>query len=139
MKTTKNLLSKLWIFLTVNYIFCDVFSLYQSKFLKELLTGKVDGIVFTEPFLLSFAIIMEIPMLMIVLSMIIKDKVNRILNIVAGVLMIIIQIGSLATGKNTLHYIFFSIIEISTLLLIIYVAFKSTKLATFSINSSGEN
>lgn len=127
MKQTKNLLSKLWIFLTVNYIFCDVFSLYHSKFLNELLLGKVDGIEFTEPFLLSFAIIMEIPMLMIVLSIILKNKINRILNIIVGLLMIVIQVGSLVTGSNSLHYIFFSGIEINTLLLIIYIAWRCTK------------
>lgn len=124
MEATKNLLSKLWIFLTVNYIFCDVFSLYNSKFLNKLLTGKVDGIEFTEPFLLYFAIIMEIPMLMIMLSIMLKTKINRIINMIVGVVMIIIQIGSLVTGKNSLHYIFFSIIEIITLLLIIYTAYK---------------
>lgn len=127
MKQTKNLLSKLWIFLTVNYIFCDVFSLYHSKFLNKLLLGKVDGIEFTEPFLLSFAIIMEIPMLMIVLSIILKNKINRILNIIVGLLMIVIQVGSLVTGSNSLHYIFFSGIEINTLLLIIYIAWRWTK------------
>ena len=127
MKNTKNLLSKLWVFLTVNYIFCDVFSLYHSKFLNELLRGEVDGIEFTEPFLLNFAIIMEIPILMIVLSILIKNKVNRIINIVVGLFMILIQIGSLVTGANSLHYIFFSSIEISTLIFIIYTAWEWKK------------
>lgn len=135
MENTKNVLSKLWIFLTVNYIFCDVFSLYHSKFLNELLIGTVDGIEFTEVFLLSFAIIMEIPMLMIVLTMMIKNKANRIINLIVGVLMIIIQIGSLATGTNSLHYVFFSFIEVSTLLLIIYSAWKWPELRTFNKNS----
>ena len=124
MKNTKIILSKLWIFLTVNYIFCDVFSLYHSKFLNKLLTGKIDGIDFTEPFLLYFAIIMEIPLLMIVLSIFLKTKINRIINIISGISMIIIQLGSLVTGENSLHYIFFSVIEIITLLLIIYIAYK---------------
>ena len=124
MKNTKLILSKLWIFLTVNYIFCDVFSLYHSKFLNKLLTGKIDGIDFTEPFLLYFAIIMEIPILMIVLSIFLKTKINRIINIISGISMIIIQLGSLVTGENSLHYIFFSVIEIITLLLIIYIAYK---------------
>ncbi|XMO85664.1 DUF6326 family protein [Algibacter sp. AS12] len=135
MKTTENLLSKLWIFLTVNYIFCDVFSLYHSKFLNDLLVGNVDGIEFTEPFLLSFAIIMEIPMLMIMLSMILKNKLNRIINMIVGVLMIVIQIGSFATGTNSLHYIFFSSIEIGTLLLILYIAWKWAAQRTFNNNS----
>lgn len=134
METTKNLLSKLWIFLTVNYIFCDVFSLYNSIFLNKLITGKVDGIEFTEPFLLYFALVMEIPMLMIVLSVILKTKINRIINMVVGILMIIIQIGSLVTGKNSLHYVFFSIVELITLLFIIYKAYKWNNLKSITKN-----
>ncbi|WP_397447103.1 DUF6326 family protein [Polaribacter sp. R77954] len=120
MKKNNYLLSLLWVFLTVNYIFCDVFSLYHSKFLNELLTGTIDGIEFTESFLLGFSIIMEIPMLMIILSVLLKAKTNQIINIIAAIFMIIIQVGSLSTGKNSQHYIFFSSIEIGALLFIIY-------------------
>lgn len=124
MKDKKSLLTTLWIFLTVNYIFCDVFSLYHATFLKELLTGKLGGIEFTQEFLLTFSIIMEIPMLMIVLSKMLNYKFNRILNLVAGFLMLVIQIGSLVTGENSLHYFFFSAIEIITLFVIIGIAWK---------------
>ncbi|MDO6801949.1 DUF6326 family protein [Wenyingzhuangia sp. 1_MG-2023] len=128
MKNTPNALSKLWVFLTLNYIFCDVFSLYLSSHLQELLNGGIGEIKFTETFLLHFAIIMEIPLVMVVLSYFMKLKINRIINIIAATFMIIIQVGSLATGKNSLHYWFFSSIEISTLLLIIGIAFNgSTK------------
>ncbi|MFS4468522.1 DUF6326 family protein [Maribacter sp. 2210JD10-5] len=120
----KNTLSILWIFLSVNYLFCDVFSLYLSESLKQLLTGEMDGIAFTQEFLLTFAIIMEIPLLMIVLSSLLHYKWNRILNIAVGILMIIVQIGSLVTGKNTLHYLFFSSIEIIALTSIVFISWK---------------
>ncbi|NJX15513.1 hypothetical protein HC176_08415 [Tamlana crocina] len=120
----KNLVSKLWVSLTVNYIFCDVFSLYDSVFLNELLNGNVGGIEFTESFLLGFSVIMEIPMLMIIITMILNNKAFRIINISVSILMIIVQIVSLATGTNSKHYIFFSIIEIGILLLIIYLVSK---------------
>lgn len=135
MKENKYLLSLPWIFLTVNYIFCDVFSLYHSNFLSELLTGEIDGIEFTEPFLLCFSIIMEIPMLMIILSVLLKAKTNQITNVIAAIFMIIIQIGSLSVGKNSLHYIFFSIIEISTLLFIIRKSWVWYKQMQLSINN----
>lgn len=123
----KNLLSTLWIFLAVNYIFCDVFSLFYADTLKQLLTGEIDGIKFTQEFLLTFTIIMEIPMLMIVLSKILRFKINRALNIVSALLMLVIQIGSLVTSENLMHYVFFSAIEIITLLTIIYLAWKWSK------------
>lgn len=121
---TQNLLSKLWTFLMVNYLFCDVFSLYHSKFLNELLMGKLDGIEFTESFLLSFSMIMEIPMLMILVSYVTKPRINRVITISSAIFMLTVQIGSLTTGSNSLHYIFFSIVEMATLLLIIFTAWK---------------
>ncbi len=128
MKNTTNTLSKLWIFLILNYLFCDVFSLYLPSHLQELLNGGIGEIRFTEAFLLNFAIVMEIPMLMVVLPAFLKPKPVRVANILAAVAMLIVQISSLATGKNTLHYLFFSIIEIGTLTTITFMAYKWRKL-----------
>ena len=35
----KILLSTLWIFLVVNFIFCDVFGLHHAEYLKDILSG----------------------------------------------------------------------------------------------------
>lgn len=120
----KETLSTLWIFLTVNYIFCDVFTLMHSEDLKQLLSGAVGDMKITQGFLLGFAIIMEIPMLMIVLSRVLPYKVNRMFNIGAGILMTVVQSWSLTVGDSTLHYVFFSIIEIATSALIVWMAWK---------------
>ena len=120
----KKLLSTLWIFLTVNFIFCDVFTLMHSEDLKTLLNGTVDGMQITQEFLLSFAIMMEIPMLMILLSRLLKYKLNRILNLIFGGLFAVIQIWSLTVGDITLHYWFFSFIEIITCISIVWIALK---------------
>ena len=54
MKSEKSiLLSTLWIFVTVNYIFCDVFSLFYAPDLKQFLSGRVGDIELTQGFLLS--------------------------------------------------------------------------------------
>ena len=122
--STKQKLSFFWIFLVVNYIFCDVFSLYLSETLSQLLTGEMNGVVFNEKSILGFSILLELPMLMILLSILLSFKINRIANIVVGLLMTIVQIGSLSYGGNYLHYIFFSIIELATLVSIIWIAFN---------------
>ncbi|MEM9832167.1 MAG: DUF6326 family protein [Bacteroidota bacterium] len=122
MTTTKTLLSTIWIFLTVNFIFCDVFTLMYSEDLKQILTGKAGDVELTQEFLLSFAIIMEIPMIMIVLSRMLAYKLNRILNMAFGVLLVLVQLGSLLADDNSLHYIFFSLVEVSTLLYIVWLA-----------------
>ncbi len=122
MKDRKVILSTLWIFVTVNYIFCDVLSTIESGFFNDLMTGAE---VFNQEFLLGAAILMEIPFAMIILSRLLKYKVNRWANIITGIIMIVVQFLSFFIGgPPTLHYIFFSIIEIAGLLFIIWYAMR---------------
>ena len=120
------ILSTLWIFLTVNYIFCDVFSNMDPGVLKELVTtGGLSGVQMTQGFLLLAAISMEIPMIMIVLSRVLKFRANRWANIIVGIIMAVFQISTLNAGTPpTLHYIFYSIIEVACNLFIVWYAWK---------------
>lgn len=106
------LLSTLWIVLSVNYIFCDVFTLMDSESLRTILSGRMGDLVISREFLLAFAVIMEIPLMMILLSRVLPHTWNRPLNIVAGILLTLIQVWSLTTETPALHYLFFSIVEI---------------------------
>ena len=63
-------------------------------------------------------------MVMIVLSRILSYKPNRLANIIVALIMTIIQAATLFTADNTLHYIFFSVIEISTTSFILYTAWQ---------------
>ena len=123
----KVLFSTLWIFVTVNYIFCDVFTLFHSESLKQLMTGEMGGMKINQSFLLSFSILMEMPMVMIVLSRILPYKSNRLANIIVALIMTLVQAATLFTDDNTLHYIFFSIIEVSTTSFILYSAWNWTE------------
>ena len=123
-KNPKVILSTLWLFVTVNYMFCDIFTLFHSESLKQLMTGEMGGMKITQVFLLGFAILMEIVMVMIVLSRFLPYKSNRILNIIIGLIMTFVQGSTLFTADNTLHYIFFSIVEISTTIFIVYYAWN---------------
>ena len=120
----KVLFSTLWIFVTMNYIFCDVFTLFHSESLKQLMTGEMGGMKINQSFLLSFSILMEIPMVMIVLSRILPYKSNRLANIIVALIMTLVQAATLFTDDNTLHYIFFSIIEVGTTSFILYSAWN---------------
>ena len=123
MITTKDKLFTLWIFVTVNYIFCDIFSLFYSENLKQIMSGAMGGMDITETFLFAFSVIMELPMLMIVLSRLLPYKFNRLANIAVGIFMTLIQTWSLF-GDNMLHYVFFSIIEIATTIIIVWIAIR---------------
>ena len=129
MNYTKILLVLLWIFYTVNFMYADQLSSLEPGVLEETMTGYVaDGTVQITPgFLLGTAIIWEIPFVMIVLSWVLKYRANRWANIIAGTIMVVLQIGSLFLGSPSLQYIFYSIMNIACLLLIVWNAWKWPK------------
>tara|TARA_Y100000816_G_C25702579_1_gene371144 strand:- start:94 stop:408 length:315 start_codon:yes stop_codon:yes gene_type:complete len=101
-----------------------VFTLFYSESLKQLITGEMGGMEINQEFLLAFSFLMELPMVMIVLSRILSYRSNRMANIVVASIMTIVQSATLFTADNTLHYIFFSTIEISTTGFILYTAWQ---------------
>ena len=79
----------------------------------------------TESFLLCAGFLMEIPMAMIVVSRLLEHRSNRCINLVAGTLMTMVQIGSFWMGTApTLHYMFFSAVEIATTATVVWTAWK---------------
>jgi hypothetical protein len=122
---TKVLLSALWIFLSVNYIYRDILSNMEPGTLQGYLSGNVGEITITQGFLLAGALMMEIPFVMIILSQVLKGVANRWANIIAGILLIVIEIGTMGFGTApTLHYLFYSAIVIVSNLFIIWYAWK---------------
>jgi Family of unknown function (DUF6326) len=124
-KDVKSVLQTLWIFVMFNYLYCDLLSNMDAGVLKEYLEGHAGNIQINQQFMLGAAILMEIPIAMIVLSRVLKYRPNRWSNIIAGSIMTLVQISSLFVGSGlTLHYIFYSIIEISCTLGIVWYAWK---------------
>ena len=123
----KILLSTLWIFVILNYLYCDLMGLMDVNLLKQYLTGTVNGIEMNENFLLAAAILMEIPIAMVLLSRILNYKANRWANIIAGVIMTLVQTATLFASTPTNYYLFCSMIEIGTTLVIVWLAWKWIK------------
>lgn len=118
-------LSTLWICVMLNYLYCDVVTLFDSGVLKGLMTGIVGGIHFTQGFLLGAAILMEIPIAMVLLSRVLRYRANRWANITAGAIMTLFQLSSLFFGASpTPYYLFFSTIEIACTSFIVWYAWK---------------
>lgn len=125
-KDRKVILSTLWIFVTLNYLYCDVLSLMSAELLNALLTGEVGGINMNETTLLLAAVLMEIPIALVLLSRVLKYKANRWTNIIAGLIKTIVMIGTLLMGTSY-HYIFFATIEIATTIFIVWYAWTWAK------------
>ena len=122
---TKVLFSALWIFLAVNYIYRDILSNMEPGTLQGYLAGNVGEITITQGFLLAGALMMEIPFAMIFLSRVLKGAANRWANIIAAILMVVIEVGTMGLGTTpTLHYLFYSVIVIACNLFIVWYAWK---------------
>lgn len=113
-------LSTLWIFIVFNIVFADVVGFLNPGTLEDIMTGST-GFEITQGLLLVFAVLLEIPIVMIFLSRILKYRANRWANIIAAVITILFVIGG---GNTSLSYIFFATIEVMGMLLIVWYAWK---------------
>lgn len=117
-KDRKVILSTLWIFATLNYLYADVLSMFFNPASQETAT-------MTEGTVLVLAVLMEAEIAMVLLSRILKYGANRWANIVVGVIHTALVIWSLSGGTpQPPFYIFFSAIEIPCTLFIVWYAWK---------------
>ena len=115
----KVLLSTLWIVVALNIAYADILSLFIPGVLEEM-AEFAGGTPITQ-LMLAGAIFIEIPIAMIFLSRVLKHRVNRWANIIAGPITIVFVIGG---GSTNPHYIFIATIEVVCMLLIIWNAWK---------------
>lgn len=127
-KDRKVVLSTLWIFAMLNYLYADVYGLYFNPVLKkeltqELLAGYVGSIQITEGFVLVTALLMETAIAMVLLSRLLTYGANRWVNILAGAFHTAFVFWSLLGGAApTLFYSFFAAIEMACTLFIVWYA-----------------
>ena len=127
-KDRKVILSTLWIFVLLNYLYCDYVGLIDPNLLKQILTGTIEGgIQLTEGFILGASILMEIPIAMVLLSRVLKYKVNRWANIIVGAIHTVAVFASMFGTPPALYYIFHGTIEVACTLLIVWYAWKWPK------------
>jgi len=117
-------LSTLWIFATLNYLYCDVVTLMDPNLLKGFLTGNVGGMEVSQVFLLAAGALVEIPIAMVLLSRILDDRSSRWANVVAGAVMTAVQLSSLFARTPAPYYVFFSAFEIGATAAIVWLAWR---------------
>ena len=115
----------LWIALMFLFVYADLKAIYQTGTVEAIIKGEIIGMKINDFFLLSSAILMSIPAIMIFLTVILKPKLNRILNIIFPLLFIFVNIGTyFAPGKVWYYYIYFTSLEYIICVLLIGIAWK---------------
>ena len=121
MKDTKVILSTLWIVVMINMAYADILGLFIPGVLEEVAKTSVNTGTPIPQLMLGGAIMLEIPIAMILLSRVLKYKLNRWANIIASVITIAYVIGG---GSLYPHYLFIATIEVVCMLLIVWFAWK---------------
>ncbi|MDH4215566.1 MAG: DUF6326 family protein [Gallionella sp.] len=116
-------LSALWVALMLVYIYCDIYSLFRTGQIEEMISGRMGPFPVTQGSLLLASILMIIPAVMVFLSLTLKPKVDRWANIILGVLYTFVNISNLI-GETWVYYIFSGVVEIALTLLIVWYAWK---------------
>ena len=128
----KVVLSTLWIFAVLNYLYADVIGLTFNRVLQpeawsQLGSGYVGSIHVTQGFVLMTAVLMETAIAMVLLSRVLSYRPNRLANICVGALQTAAVAWSLSGGDLNVFYAFFATIEIACTLFIIWFAWTWPK------------
>lgn len=118
--SNKILLSTIWVFVLMNMIYADIVGMLRPGYIELL--DKVSKEL-TPSAVLTFSILLEIPILMILLSRILNCKANRIANFFAVPISIIYVIYGGLTNPP-ISYLFFASVEIIAMLGIVWICYK---------------
>jgi hypothetical protein len=87
------LLSALWIALMLTYLLGDVLRIFSGDFES----GKIETVKVTQGMWLGIAVLMLIPIVMVMLSLILPQPVNRWVNIIAASFFFLFNLVGLPT------------------------------------------
>jgi hypothetical protein len=118
-------LSALWVALMFFYLYNDLFSFFKPGTVEELVGGSLEGIVFTQELLFGAALLMALPSIMIFLSLTLKAKLNRMVNIIVGIFHMVVLVGTLMVpGDLWVFYATYMVFEAVFIILIVWHAWK---------------
>jgi hypothetical protein len=122
-------ISALWIGMLFLFAYGDIFGFFRRGVIEEVIAGKVSGIEITQTFLFAVSVYIAIASAMVFLTLVLRPRVNRWVNIALPILYIV-SIGVSTIGDDWAYYYFLSIAESFLLLLIIWYAWTWPKQVT---------
>lgn len=115
----KVVLSALWVAMLLVFAYVDVFAFYRADVLGAALDGQVGttGLEVNQTFLTGAAIYVLVPIGMVVLSLVLRARVNRIVNLVTS-LLYAVTVAISCIGEEWAYYLVGSAAEVALLLAI---------------------
>ncbi len=115
----KFVLSALWIAMLMVFAYVDIFGFYRADVLQAALDGTLGttGLSVSQVSLTSALVYVLLPSLMVVLSLVVRPRVNRLLNIVLSLLYAVSIVAS-CVGETWVYYLLGSAVEVILLVVI---------------------
>jgi hypothetical membrane protein len=123
----------MWLFVGIGFIAQAVLNILKPGVLAQLIEGTyyLEGMKITQEVLLFWAVIFLFPLVMAILSLMLKDNVNRWANIIVGIVVVILcLIGfteEMGLAQPDAYAILILIARIIVAALIIWLAYKWPK------------
>ena len=105
------------------YAYVDIFSMMKPGIIEGIMAGKMFVFQISQSFLFFTTLYIAVPSVMIFLSLVLKPKVNRWINIIVSVFYFVTMLGA-CIGEIWDFYIFGTIVESLLLFLIIWYTWK---------------
>ncbi|MGH8825265.1 MAG: DUF6326 family protein [Jiangellaceae bacterium] len=113
-------ISASWTSMLFVFAYVDLFSLYRPDFRADLEAGEVGGFAVNRSFLFGVTAYVVIPSLMVLLTLVLRPRLNRIANIALAIAYAVTIITG-AVGEWS-YYILGSGIEVGLLAAVVYYA-----------------
>lgn len=117
-------ISAAWIFVTLNYLYADVLVLLGRHGPSTAEEAELVSTLSSPEMLLVAAIFLQLAMVMIVLSRVLKYGINRWANLIVATLHALGASASLFVVTPPIFYIWFVVVEVITLLFIVGYAWS---------------
>ena len=118
-------ISALWTSMLFVFAYVDLFSLYRPDFRADLEAGEIGGFTVNQSFLLGTTVYIFIPSLMVFCALILRPRVNRLVNIALSIVYALTIVAGAIGEWN--YYILGSAIEVALLAAIVYYAWTWPK------------
>jgi len=124
-------ISVLWLFASIAFLAHQILLLMEPGIIEQLMAGEAEGQQIGPELILSFAILMLIPMLMAFLSLTLKDSMNRWANIIVGTIFGVLWLSGVVDAAQSAYWggALMTLSAVMASVLIIWYAWKSKQIA----------
>ena len=119
-------ISALWMSMLFVFAYVDLFSLYRPDFRADVEAGEVGGFAVNQTFLLATTAYVVIPSLMVFCVLVLRPRLNRILNIALAIVYAVSIVAGTTIGEWT-YYVLGSLIEATLLAAVVFYAWTWPK------------